>query len=162
MRAWLIESLGAEGAAVLFKAYGGARLNIPTAAQGVLFDRISLVIGKKLTVRLVNIAAGDSLYIPVSKPRTIADRVRAEIEARLRAGQSVAHIATTYTTPPRRLTARYISTIKADMTAKAKCAASSTNYAPKPNNDGGALQSSHKVRSFLRKVRTLDKTPRTN
>ncbi len=147
MRAWLIESIGVEGAAVLSKAYGGTRLNIPTAAQGVLFDRISLVIGEKLTVRLVSIAAGDSLYIPVSKPRLIAELVRAEIEARLSAGQSVAHIAQTYTTPPRRLSERHISTIKADMVAKAKCAASSQNYAPKPNNGGGCVakftQSTH-------------------
>lgn len=118
MRAWLIESLGVAGAAVLFEAYGGTRLNIPADAQSVLFDRISLVIGEKLTARLVNIAAGDSLYIPVSKPRSIAESIRAEIEARLSAGQSVAHIATTYTTPPRRLSVRHISTIKADMTAR--------------------------------------------
>jgi len=115
MRAWLIESLGVEGAAALFEAFGGKRLAIPYQPHGVRFNRVADALGGALAAQLVSMAAGDYIYIPVNKPRTIAEFIRAEIEARLREGQSVAHIAQTYTTPPHRLSARHISTIKADM-----------------------------------------------
>lgn len=107
MKAWLLESLGAEAFMKLSQAFGGNTLSIPNKPEGAQFNHLAVTIGAEAAKKLVKIAAGDRLYISHGALNHRAER-RLALQAMRAEGMSVSQIQKVWREPPRRLSDRQI------------------------------------------------------
>lgn len=64
MNADWIEVIGLEAASQLAQTYGGCKYLVPTSIDSPSGQELSVLMGKAAAQKLIDLAAGDTIYVP--------------------------------------------------------------------------------------------------